>query len=591
MKWSVVKRLMRFAKPYAKFLAGAFLSAVISVAMTLYAPILIGHGIDRIVGKGQVDQAGLVPILSALLVTILVSALFQWLLAYCTNRVTYETVRDLRIRAYRKIDRLALKQIDGHAHGDIISRIVNDVDQVGDGLLQGLTQLFTGVVTIAGTLGFMLSISPVIALVVVLVTPLSLFVAGFIARLSHRQFREQQATQGELSGYVEEMVGGQKTIQAFHYEERARKRFDEINRRLYGCGVKAQFYSSLSNPSTRFVNGVVYTSVAAIGSICAITGRPGPLTIGQIFSFLTYANQYTKPFNEITAVITQIQTAFASAERLFQLLDEEPEQPDVPGAEDLKHCEGNIEVSHLYFSYNPDEPLIKDLNFSARKGERVAIVGHTGCGKTTVINLLMRFYNADSGSIRIDGRDSRAITRASLRRMFGMVLQDTWLFSGTVRDNIAYGKPGATEEEIEEAAKKAHAHSFIMRMKNGYDTVISEDGSELSQGQRQLLCIARVMLVDPPILILDEATSSIDTRTEIRVQEAFDRMMRGRTSFIVAHRLSTIKGADNILVMDAGRIVEQGTHEELLAQKGFYSRLYNSQFAPSVSCSAQYDIE
>ena len=580
MKWSVMKRLMRYAKPYTGYLAGAFLSAVVSIAMTLYAPVLIGRGIDNIVGTGRVDHAKLVPILAALLVTILVSAAFQWVLAYCTNRVTYETVRDLRVRAYRKIDRLALRYIDGHSHGDVISRIVNDVDQVGDGLLQGLTQLFTGVVTIAGTIGFMLSISPVITIVVVLITPLSLFVAAFIARLSHRQFREQQATQGELSGYVEEMIGGQKVVKTFRYERRAQERFNGINRRLYNCGVKAQFYSSLSNPGTRFVNGVVYTAVAAIGSICAITGRPGPLTIGQIFSFLTYANQYTKPFNEVTAVITQIQTAFASAERLFSLLDEEPEKPDAPDAEVLEHCEGNIRVNHLYFSYDPGEKLIEDLNFSAEKGERVAIVGHTGCGKTTVINLLMRFYDADGGSILIDGKDSRKITRASLRRMFGMVLQDTWLFSGTVRDNIAYGKPGATEEEVETAARKAHAHSFIMRMKNGYDTVVSEDGSDLSQGQKQLLCIARVMLVDPPILILDEATSSIDTRTEIRVQQAFDRMMRGRTSFIVAHRLSTIKEADTILVMDAGRIVEQGKHEELLAKNGFYAELYNSQFAP-----------
>ena len=579
MKWSVLKRLMRYAKPYSAYLIGAFLSAVVSIAMTLYAPILIGRGIDNIVGTGRVDHEKLVPILLTLFVAILVSALFQWILAYCTNRVTYETLRDLRVRAYRKIDCLALKYIDGHSHGDVISRIVNDVDQVGDGLLQGLTQLFTGVVTIAGTLGFMLSISPVIALVVVLVTPLSIFVAAFIARLSQRQFREQQATQGELSGYVEEMIGGQKIVKTFRYEKRAQKRFDKIDGRLYACGVKAQFYSSLSNPSTRFVNSVVYTSVAAIGSICAITGRPGPLTIGQLFSFLTYANQYTKPFNEVTAVITQIQTAFASAERLFDLLDEEPEKPDDPDAKALDHCEGNIQVSHLSFSYKPGEKLIEDLNFFAKKGERVAIVGRTGCGKTTVINLLMRFYDADSGRILIDGKDSGKITRESLRRMFGMVLQDTWLFSGTVRDNIAYGKPGAAEEEIEAAAKKAHAHSFIMRMKDGYDTAVSEDGSDLSQGQKQLLCIARVMLVDPPVLILDEATSSIDTLTEVRVQKAFDRMMQGRTSFIVAHRLSTIREADTILVMDSGRIVEQGRHTELLAKNGFYASLYNSQFA------------
>jgi ATP-binding cassette, subfamily B, multidrug efflux pump len=579
MKKSVLKRLMKYTKPYSAFLIGALVSTVINISLSLYGPILIGKAIDHIFSAGKVDHEGMIPILALLGLTIAMSAVFQWIMAYCTNKVSYQTVRDLRIQTYQKINKLPLKYIDGHAHGDMISRIVNDVDQVSDGLLQGLTQFFTGIVTILGTLIFMLTISPVITIVVVLVTPLSLFVAGFIAKLSHKQFIEQQATQGELSGYVEEMISGQKIVKTFHYENRSEKQFDEINRRLYNCGVKAQFYSSLSNPSTRFVNGVVYTSVAVIGSICAVTGRPGPLTIGQISSFLAYANQYTKPFNEVTGVITQIQTAFASAQRLFSVLDEEEEKPDAPDALALKDCEGNIDVNRLYFSYSPEINLIQNMNLSARKGERIAIVGPTGCGKTTIINLLMRFYDADSGAIKIDGTDVMDITRSSLRAVFGMVLQDTWLFSGTVRDNIAYGRKEVTNEEIIEAAKAAHAHSFIMRLSNGYDTVISEDGGNISQGQRQLLCIARVMLVDPPILILDEATSSIDTRTEIRIQKAFNKMMEGRTSFIVAHRLSTIKEADLILVMNHGSIIEQGTHEQLLGKNGFYANLYNSQFA------------
>ncbi|HEX3027574.1 MAG TPA: ABC transporter ATP-binding protein [Clostridia bacterium] len=579
MRKSVLKRLMRYAKPYSLYLFIALVSAVISISMTLYGPILIGKAIDHIIGTGKVDFPGILPILGILAFTIVLSAVFQWVMAYCTNKVTYQTVRDLRMQTYRKINRLPLKYIDGHAHGDLISRIVNDVDQVSDGLLQGLTQLFTGVVTIIGTLIFMLTISPVITVVVVLVTPLSLFVAGFIAKLSHRQFKEQQATQGELSGYIEELISGQKIVKTFHYEERSEQQFDEINGRLYRCGVKAQFYSSLSNPSTRFVNGIVYTSVAVIGSVCAVTGRPGPLTIGQISSFLAYANQYTKPFNEVTAVITQIQTAFASAQRLFSTLDEMEEIPDAPDALVLNSCEGNIDVGHLNFSYRPEAKLIQDMTLSARKGDRIAIVGPTGCGKTTIINLLMRFYDADSGTIKIDGINTRNITRSSLRSMFGMVLQDTWLFSGTVRDNIAYGRKDATEEEVIAAAKEAHAHSFIVKLPDGYDTVLSEDGGNLSLGQRQLLCIARVMLADPPILILDEATSSIDTRTEIRIQKAFARMTQGRTSFIVAHRLSTIKEADLILVMNRGSIIEQGTHEQLLAKDGFYANLYNSQFA------------
>ena len=578
---SVLKRLLRYAKPHAGFLLLALVSAIINVSLTLYGPILVGRAIDYVIGPDQVDFAAMVPVLITLAGTIVVSAAFQWLMTYCTNRVSYKTVRDLRIQTYEKINTLPLKYIDGHAHGDLISRIVNDVDQVSDGLLQGITQLFTGVVTIVGTLLFMLTISPVITVVVVLVTPLSLFVAAFIARLTHRQFVEQQATQGELSGFVEEMIGGQKTVKTFHYEGRAEERFKEINGRLYDCGVKAQFYSSLSNPSTRFVNNMVYTAVAAFGAVCAITGWPAPLTIGQISSFLTYANQYTKPFNEVTGVLTQIQTAFASAERLFAVLDEESERPDAPDAAILEHCKGDVAVEHLYFSYDPARKLIEDMNIAAKSGSRIAIVGPTGCGKTTIINLLMRFYDADRGSISVDGHNIQSVTRNSLRKQYGMVLQESWLFSGTVRENIAYGREDASLEEVVAAAKKAHAHSFILRLPQGYDTVISEDGGNLSQGQRQLLCIARVMLVDPPMLILDEATSSIDTRTEWKIQTAFEEMMRGRTSFIVAHRLSTIKGADLMLVMNQGRIVEQGTHESLLAKGGFYANLYNSQFAVS----------
>ena len=578
---SVLKRLLRYAKPHAGFLLLALVSAIINVSLTLYGPILVGRAIDYVIGPDQVDFAAMVPVLITLAGTIVVSAAFQWLMTYCTNRVSYKTVRDLRIQTYEKINTLPLKYIDGHAHGDLISRIVNDVDQVSDGLLQGITQLFTGVVTIVGTLLFMLTISPVITVVVVLVTPLSLFVAAFIARLTHRQFVEQQATQGELSGFVEEMIGGQKTVKTFHYEGRAEERFKEINGRLYDCGVKAQFYSSLSNPSTRFVNNMVYTAGAAFGAVCAITGWPAPLTIGQISSFLTYANQYTKPFNEVTGVLTQIQTAFASAERLFAVLDEESERPDAPDAAVLEHCKGDVAVEHLYFSYDPARKLIEDMNIAAKSGSRIAIVGPTGCGKTTIINLLMRFYDADRGSISVDGHNIQSVTRNSLRKQYGMVLQESWLFSGTVRENIAYGREDASLEEVVAAAKKAHAHSFILRLPQGYDTVISEDGGNLSQGQRQLLCIARVMLVDPPMLILDEATSSIDTRTEWNIQTAFEEMMRGRTSFIVAHRLSTIKGADLILVMNQGRIVEQGTHESLLAKGGFYANLYNSQFAVS----------
>ena len=582
MNRSVLRRITGYMKPYFAYLVGALICAIIYISLSLYAPILIGHAVDQIVAPGQVNYERMRQILLLLAATVLVSALFQWVMTYCTNQATYRTMRDLRVQAYEKVNRLPLRYIDSHAHGDLVSRVVNDVDQVSDGLLQGITQLFTGVVTIVGTLLFMLTISPVITLVVVCITPLSLFVAAFIARISRKRFFDQQACQGELSGLIEEMISGIKTVRAFHYENRVESTFDEINSRLYEAGEKAQFNSSLSNPSTRFVNSIVYTSVAVIGAICAITGVPARLSVGQITSFLAYANQYTKPFNEVTAVLTQIQTAFASARRLFEVLDEEEEPAEPADAQEI-HNGGHhqVEFQDVDFSYRPGTKLLQNINLAARAGQRIAIVGPTGCGKTTIINLLMRFYDVDSGSIRVDSTDVRQITRGSLRSLFGMVLQDTWLFSGTIRENIAYGKPDATLEEVTAAAKAALAHSFITRLPNGYDTMISEDGGNLSQGQRQLLCIARVMLVDPPMLILDEATSSIDTRTELLVQKAFQRMMEGRTSFVVAHRLSTIQGADLILVMRAGEIVEQGTHQQLLEKNGFYAELYNSQFAAS----------
>lgn len=575
MRMDLLKRLLKYTRPYVGYLVLTLLSALVSVSLSLYVPILTGGAIDHIVDKGLVDFPGLVPYLIAIAAVAASSALFQWVMSYCVNQLTHKTVKSIRDDLFQKLNGVPLSYIDSTPHGDIISRMVNDIDQISDGLLQGFTQLFTGLVTILGTIVFMLTISVPITVVVVLVTPLSLFVASFIAKRSFNMFREQAAVKGELGGAVEEFIGGGKVVKAFGYEHRAQERFEEINGRLYDCGVKAQFYSSLTNPCTRFVNGVVYAAVGIVGAVSIV--KLGSLSIGNLSSFLQYANQYTKPFNEISGVVTELQTALASARRVFQVLDEPVEPPD-EGAKELGKCEGYVELENVCFSYNPAVPLIEKLNLHTKPGQRIAIVGPTGCGKTTIINLLMRFYDADSGTIRVDGENVREVTRRSLRSQYGMVLQDTWLFAGTIRDNIAYGRMEATREEIVQAAKLAHAHSFIKRLPEGYDTVIAEDGGNISQGQKQLLCIARIMLTLPPMLILDEATSSIDTRTEVRIQKAFLTMMEGRTSFIVAHRLSTIREADCILVMNAGKIVEMGRHEELLKKGGFYAGLYNSQF-------------
>lgn len=574
----ILGRLLKFTKPYLGYFVCSLISAVVSVSFTLYAPILIGKAVDLIVAPGKVDFNGLVPILGKLALVVLGAAIFQWCMTFCTNLITYKTVRDLRVAVFNRLERVPLKYIDSHSHGDLISRIVNDVDSVSDGLLQGFSQLFTGIITILATLGFMVLIHPTISLVVVFITPLSLFVASFIAKKSFQSFRKQSSVRGELSGYVEEMVGNQKIVKAFSYENRAQQEFEEINQRLYESGVKSQFFSSLTNPSTRFVNGVVYAAVGIIGALTVIRGG---LTVGQLSSFLTYANQYTKPFNEISGVVTELQTAMASARRIFAVLDEKEEPQDLPNLTNLDTCSGKVQIEQVSFSYSSDRKLIENLNVSANPGQRIAIVGPTGCGKTTIINLLMRFYDVNSGEIKVDNVPIRQMSRSGLRSLYGMVLQESWMFRGTVRDNIAYGKPDATDDEIIAAAKSAHAHSFIKRLPQGYDTIISEDGGNISQGQKQLLCIARVMLTKPPMLILDEATSSIDTRTELKIQDAFAKMMEGRTSFIVAHRLSTIREADLILVMKDGNIIEQGTHQELLAQNGFYSNLYNSQFAKS----------
>ncbi len=578
MNKPVLRRLLSYTKPYMPFLFIALACAVVSVWLSLLVPVLIGNAIDLIVDYHHVDFEALPNILLRLGLAICGVGVFQWLQAYFTNIITYRTVKDLRNRLFEKLSTVPLKYIDGHSHGDLISRAVNDIDQVSDGLLQGFTQLFTGIVTIVGTLIFMLQADIAVALVVILLTPLSLFVAAFIAKGSFRHFRSQTMVQGELSGYAEEFIGNMKLVKCFGYERRAEAEFDALNQKLYVHGQKAQFFSSLSNPSTRFVNSIVYAAVGVFGAVSAINGG---LSVGNISMFLSYANQYTKPFNEITGIITQLQTAFASAQRVFAVLDEPSEQPDAPDAIVKSGSEGAVTFKHVDFSYRPDQRLIQDLNLNVAPGSTVAIVGPTGCGKTTLINLLLRFYDVTGGSIEVDGTDIRRYTRAGLRSFFGMVLQETWLFSGTIRENISYGSENATDDEILKAAKITQAHSFIRRLPQGYDTVVSESGGNLSQGQKQLLCIARVMLRDPDILILDEATSNIDTRTELLVQEAFIKMMEGRTSFVVAHRLSTIQNADVILVMRAGQIVEQGRHEELLEKRGFYYELYNSQFAHS----------
>lgn len=574
MNTTIIKRILKYTKPYNKYIIIAFISAIINVGLSLLTPILIGNGIDYIIGKDSVNFSKLINILILILITIVFSSLFQLIMTRCTNIVSYKTIKDLRIDVFNKLNELPLKYIDGNSHGSIINGVINDIEIVSDGLLQGFSQLFTGVITIIGTLLFMLSINIKIALLVVIITPISLFTASTIAKHCHSMFRKQSEVRGELTGYVEEMIGNQKVVKAFSYEDRAQEDFEEINKRLYTYGQKAQFYSALTNPVTRFVNGIVYASVGIVGAISAINGN---LSIGNLSAFLSYANQYTKPFNEISGVITELQAAFASASRVFKILDEKPEAYDNENAINLKSCDGSVTINNLNFSYSDDKPLIENFNLKVKPGDRIAIVGPTGCGKTTLINLLMRFYNIKSGEIKIDNINIDNITRTSTRGLYGMVLQDTWLFSGTVRENISYGKEDATLEEIIEAAKAAHAHKFIMRLPKGYDTILSEDSS-LSQGQKQLLCIARIMLSKPPMLILDEATSSIDTRTEIYIQRAFNKLMEGRTSFIVAHRLSTIKEADLILVMKDGKIIEQGNHKELLKENGFYSKLYNSQF-------------
>lgn len=580
-KKPVFGRILNYTKPYTAYLILSFISAIISVAMSLYAPVLVGEGIDYIIGPDNVDFGSILPIVIKLCCVVILSAFFSWLMTVCTNKISYHTVNDFRREVYAKINTLPLKYIDGSSRGDIISRVTVDIEQISDGMLQGFSQFFTGIVTIAGTIIFMLSINVKIALIVILITPLSLFVAAFITKISHDKFRERSAVQGELSGCIEELIGSQKVVKAFAYEDRAQEKFEEINSRLYDCGVKAQFYSALTNPCTRFVNGLVYAATGVFGAISVLTGGAGVMSVGQIATFLSYANQYTKPFNEITGVITELQSAFASARRVFDILDEEPESSDANGIE-VENCNGSIEIKNVSFSYNPEVPLIQGLDLSVKPGQRIAIVGPTGCGKTTFINLLMRFYDVTNGEILIDGRDIRDMKRKNLRSLYGMVLQDTWIFTGTVRENIAYGKPDATDEEIVRAAKTAHAHSFIKRLENGYDTMLTDDGGSLSQGQKQLLSIARIMLTDPTMLILDEATSSIDTMTEQRIQKAFAALMKGRTSFIIAHRLSTIKDADRILVMRDGNIIEQGRHEELLEKKGFYAKLYNSQFESTV---------
>lgn len=571
-----LNKVLRYIKRYRWYLVLSLLFAVVTVAAILYVPVLTGQAIDHIIDKGLVEFSAVFSILIKIGIIIAVTALAQWLMNVCNNKITYEVIQDIRREAFEKLQVLPLKFIDGHSHGELVSRIIADVDQFADGLLMGFSQLFTGVITILGTLLFMLSINVKITLVVVLITPVSLFVASFIAKRTYTMFHLQSSIRGEQTALINEMIENQKVVQAFSQEADVLEHFDEINERLGKASLQATFFSSLTNPSTRFVNSLVYTGVGLVGAFCAINGM---ITVGQLSCFLSYANQYTKPFNEISGVITELQNALACAERIFNLIEEKPQIPEVLDAAELENVSGNVELKEVYFSYTSDKKLIEDFNLKVEPGQRVAIVGPTGCGKTTIINLLMRFYDVDSGSILVEGKDIQNVTRRSLRSSYGMVLQETWLKAGTIRENLIMGKPDATEEEMIEAAKAAHAHSFIKRLPNGYDTVIGEEGGSLSAGQKQLLCIARVMLCLPPMLILDEATSSIDTRTEMKIQNAFAKMMKGRTSFIVAHRLSTIQEADIILVMKDGKIMEQGNHEELLAKDGFYAQLYNSQFA------------
>ena len=573
---STLRKVLRYIRRYWGYLGASIILAAVTVALTLYLPILIGQAVDRIVGKGAVDFAGIFVILRKMAVIIGLTAVAQWIMNACNNKITYNVIRDIRTEAFEKIEKLPLKYLDAHSYGEIVSRVIADVDQFADGLLMGFTQFFTGIVTIFGTLIFMLTISVRITVAVVVITPISLFVASFIAKKTFSMFKLQSETRGEQTAFIEEMVGNQKVVQAFSHEDEALEEFDEINERLQKYSLRAIFFSSITNPSTRFVNSLVYATVGVVGAFSAIAGG---ISVGQLSSLLSYANQYTKPFNEISGVITELQNALACAGRVIELIEEDAEVPDAEDAVDLEHANGKVELSHVYFSYVPEQKLIEDFNLSVKPGQRVAIVGPTGCGKTTLINLLMRFYDVNSGTIKVSDIPLQQLTRKSLRDNYGMVLQETWLRSGSIRDNIAMGKPDATDEEIIAAAKASHAHGFIKRLPEGYDAVIAEDGGNLSQGQKQLLCIARVMLCLPPMLILDEATSSIDTRTEIKIQNAFAKMMQGRTSFIVAHRLSTIREADIILVMKDGSIIEQGNHEELLEKNGFYAKLYNSQFA------------
>ena len=568
-----LKKVFSYIGKYKYFLILSMFFAAVTVGLTLYAPILVGKAIDCIIGKGNVDFVNMKSILIKVAVIVVSTALIQWLMNVCNNKITYNVSRDLRKKAFEKIEILPFSYIDTHSKGDIVSRVITDVDQLSDGLLMGFTQFFTGVITIIGTLAFMLSVNVFITIVVVVVTPLSFFIARFIAKKTFNMFSLQSKTRGEQTSFIDEMISNQKVAEAYSMNEENKARFDKINDDLAKYSLKATFFSSITNPATRFVNSIVYAAVALFGAIMAVKGN---ITVGILSCFLSYANQYTKPFNEISSVVTELQNAIACAARVFELIEEAPEMPDKADATDLENVKGSVEINNLYFSYNPDRELLKNVNINVEPGKTVAIVGPTGCGKTTLINLLMRFYDPNNGAILVDEVNTQDVTRQSLRQNFGMVLQDTWLKSGTIADNIRLGKTDATDDEIIEAAKKAHAHSFIKRLPNGYKTKIGEDGGSLSQGQKQLLCITRLMLCPPPMLILDEATSSIDTRTEIKIQKAFNTLMKNRTTFIVAHRLSTIREADLILVMDKGRIIEQGTHNELLAKNGFYTKLYNS---------------